>query len=82
VLVVTDVYGAGEAPRPGITGELIVNAVREAGSGIEVRYAPTLDEAVALLERELRPGDLCLTLGAGDITTLPDRLMPAGEARA
>ncbi len=81
VLVVTDVYGAGEPPRPGITGELIANAVREAGSGIEVRYAPTLDEAVALLEQELRAGDLCLTLGAGDITTLPDRLMPTGEGR-
>jgi UDP-N-acetylmuramate--alanine ligase len=82
VLVVTDVYGAGETPRPGITGELIANAVRDTGSGIDVRYAPTLDEAVALLGRELRAGDLCLTLGAGDITTLPDRLLPTGEARA
>jgi UDP-N-acetylmuramate--alanine ligase len=82
VLVVTDVYGAGEPPRPGITGELIANAVREgAGTGIEVRYVPTLDEAVVLLGRELRAGDLCLTLGAGDITTLPDRLIPKNEAR-
>jgi UDP-N-acetylmuramate--alanine ligase len=82
VLVVTDVYGAGEIPRPGITGELIVRAVRDSGSGIEVRYAPTLDEVVTLLGRELRPGDLCLTLGAGDITTVPDRLIAKGEPRA
>jgi UDP-N-acetylmuramate--alanine ligase len=75
LLVVTDVYGAGEPPRPGITGELIVKAVRQAGAGIDVRYAPTFDDVVTLLGQELRPGDLCLTLGAGDITTLPDRLI-------
>jgi UDP-N-acetylmuramate--alanine ligase len=79
LVVVTDVYGAGEAPRPGITGELIVKAVREARMGIDVRYAATFDDVVALLGRELRPGDLCLTLGAGDITTLPDRLIPGEE---
>jgi UDP-N-acetylmuramate--alanine ligase len=79
VLIVTDVYGAGEAPRPGITGELIVKAVREAGTGIDVRYGPTFDDVVTLLGAELRPGDLCLTLGAGDITTLPARLIPGEQ---
>ncbi len=82
VLIVTDVYGAGEAPRPGITGELIVKAVREAGTTIDVRYASTFDDVVTLLGHELRPGDLCLTLGAGDITTLPDRLIPVEQGDA
>jgi len=78
VLFVTDIYAAGERPRPGISGELIVRAVRDADSVDDVRYAPTLDEVVDQLRQELRPGDLCLTLGAGDITTLPDRMIAAG----
>jgi UDP-N-acetylmuramate--alanine ligase len=77
VLVVTDVYAAGEAARPGITGELIAEVVQGDGTGIDVRYAPTLDDVVSLLGHELRPGDLCLTLGAGDITAVPDRLIHA-----
>ena len=36
---------------------------------------PTLDEVVRFLDRELRPGDLCLVLGAGDVGSLPDRLL-------
>jgi UDP-N-acetylmuramate--alanine ligase len=78
VLIVTDVYSAGEAARPGVTGELIVKAVKEAGASIDVRYAPTLDGLLAQLSQELRPGDLCLTLGAGDITNLPDLVMSEG----
>jgi UDP-N-acetylmuramate--alanine ligase len=79
VLLVTDVYPAGERPRPGISGELIVRAVREQDPAVDVRYAPTLDDVAAQLRRVLRAGDLCLTLGAGDITKLPDRMIPAGS---
>ena len=82
VLVVTDVYGAGELPRPGVTGELIAKAVRQGGTGIDVRYAPTFDDVVTVLGHELRAGDLCLTLGAGDITTLPDRLIDMEQSDA
>jgi UDP-N-acetylmuramate--alanine ligase len=75
LLVVTDVYAAGEPPRPGVSGELIAQAVKEANPGADVRYAPTLRDVLELLKSELRPGDLCLTLGAGDLTHLPDRLI-------
>jgi UDP-N-acetylmuramate--alanine ligase len=75
VLVVTDVYAAGEAPRPGITGRLIVDAVVTAHPTADVRYAPTLDDAAFELQHILQPGDVCLTLGAGDLTTLPGRLL-------
>jgi UDP-N-acetylmuramate--alanine ligase len=78
VLVVTDVYPAGEPARPGITGRLIADAVRAAHPEADVRYVPLLDEAAGELRRVLRPGDLCLTLGAGDVTTLPDRLLAPG----
>ncbi|MFV0523942.1 MAG: UDP-N-acetylmuramate--L-alanine ligase [Acidimicrobiales bacterium] len=75
VLVVTGIYASGEAARPGVTGELVAGAVRRAHPEADVRYAPTLDDVVAELDRELRSGDLCLTLGAGDLTTVPDRVL-------
>jgi UDP-N-acetylmuramate--alanine ligase len=75
LLVVTDVYPSGEKPRPGVTGKLIVNAVLDAHPWRRVAYLPRHDDVVAFLRAELRSGDLCLTLGAGDLTTLPDELL-------
>jgi UDP-N-acetylmuramate--alanine ligase len=75
VVLVTDIYPAGELPRPGVTGQLIADAVRSAQPNRDVHYAPTLDDAAAELRRILQPGDLCLTLGAGDLTTLPERFL-------
>jgi UDP-N-acetylmuramate--alanine ligase len=75
VLLVTDIYPAGESPVAGVTGRLIADAVSGAHPNADVRYVPTLDAAAAELRRTLKPGDLCLTLGAGDLTTLPDRFL-------
>ena len=75
VVVVTDVYGAREEPVPGVTGKLIVDAVCESNPGLKVIYAPRLDDAAGYVRRTVRPDDLVLTLGAGDITTLHDRLI-------
>jgi len=68
VVILTDVYGAGEAPLPGVTGKLLVDAVSEAAPGKRVVYLPKRSEIAPFLAREVRPGDLVLTLGAGDIT--------------
>ncbi len=73
-LVVTDIYPAGEAPRPGVSGRLIVNAVLDAHPWSDVAYLPRRDDLMAYLPARLRSGDLCLTLGAGDLTSLPDEL--------
>jgi UDP-N-acetylmuramate--alanine ligase len=81
VLLVTDIYPAGEAPRAGISGRLIADAVQSAHPGADVRYVATLDAAATTLRQVLRPGDLCLTLGAGDLTTLPDRFLTSGTGR-
>jgi UDP-N-acetylmuramate--alanine ligase len=75
VLLVTDVYPAGEAPREGVSGKLIADAVVAKHPDADVRYVPTLDDAEVELRALLRPGDLCLTLGAGDLTTLADRFV-------
>lgn len=72
LLVLTDIYPAGEAPRPGVTGELLVQAVARARPGRDLRWAPGLDDVADLLAAELRPGDLCMTVGAGDVTTVAD----------
>ncbi|MGH2733609.1 MAG: UDP-N-acetylmuramate--L-alanine ligase [Actinomycetota bacterium] len=75
VVVITDVYPAREAPVPGVSGMLIVRAVCEAAPGRRVAYLPRLEEATRFVRSQLEPGDLLLTLGAGDITTLTDALM-------
>jgi UDP-N-acetylmuramate--alanine ligase len=75
VLVVTDVYGAGEQAVPGVSGRLVADAVREQDPRLTVTYAAGWEELRRAVAEELRPGDLCLTLGAGDLTTLPDELL-------
>ncbi|WP_446664189.1 UDP-N-acetylmuramate--L-alanine ligase [Flexivirga sp. B27] len=71
VAIVLDVYPAREAPVPGVTGALVADQVTDA----DVVYAPTLDEALQAVLDRARPGDLVLTLGAGDVTTIGPRLL-------
>ena len=81
VVVLTDVYGAGEVPRPGVTGKLVLDAVLAERPALRAAYLPGRQELAPYLRRLLRPGDLCLTLGAGDITLLADEILrpaPAG----
>ena len=75
VVVITDIYAAGEPARPGVSGRLVADAVRDAHPAARVEWAPDRASVVAFLRAELRPGDLCLTLGAGDLTTLADELL-------
>jgi UDP-N-acetylmuramate--alanine ligase len=58
-----------------VSGALIASAVSEAHPDQAVVYLPGRDELVSFLTAQLRPGDLCLTLGAGDLTQLPDQLL-------
>ena len=73
-LVVTDVDHAGEAPVPGVSGKLVADAVRVGGTGPPVTYVPGRDELRQVVAGMLRSGDLCCTLGAGDLTTLADEI--------
>jgi UDP-N-acetylmuramate--alanine ligase len=77
VVGITDIYPADEPPQPGVTGELVLRAVLDAHPWADVAYLPKLDDVVRWLQVRLRPGDLCLTLGAGDLTEVPDRVMGA-----
>jgi UDP-N-acetylmuramate--alanine ligase len=73
LVVIANVYGAGEQPRPGVSGELVANAVAAHHPG-PVLYETNREELAATVASVLRPGDLCLSLGAGDITRLPDEV--------
>ncbi|WP_405006599.1 UDP-N-acetylmuramate--L-alanine ligase [Kitasatospora purpeofusca] len=66
--VVLDIYPAREDPIPGVTSELILDAARRAGA--EVTAEHDFAAAPALLAGLARPGDLLLTMGAGDVTDL------------
>lgn len=65
-LVVTDVYPASEKPIPGISGETICEAVRQRG-GCQVESVPALTQARFVVGNRLRPGDLLISLGAGNV---------------
>jgi UDP-N-acetylmuramate--alanine ligase len=65
-VIVTDVYGAGEQPVAGVTGELVAGAAMSAG--VETYYVPSVADVPARLLSLAEAGDLVLTLGAGDIT--------------
>jgi UDP-N-acetylmuramate--alanine ligase len=71
-LVLTDVYAAGEQPQPGVSGRLVLRAVLDAHPGQAVTYLPRRADLVAHVPGLARPGDVVLTLGAGDLTTAPD----------
>jgi UDP-N-acetylmuramate--alanine ligase len=73
-VIVTDIYGAGEAPRPGVTGQLVVDAVRAARPDLGVTWLPGRADLAAHLAGAMRPGELCLVLSAGDLTSLPDEV--------
>ena len=75
LLVLTGIYAAGEEPRAGVTGQLIVDAVTTAHPEKDVQYVAERESLAAVLASELRSGDLCLTLGAGDITVLADEIL-------
>jgi UDP-N-acetylmuramate--alanine ligase len=68
VAVVTDVYAAREKPIPGVTGRRVAEAARRAGA--EVEWVGDLQNLPETLERLVGHGDVVLTLGAGDITTV------------
>ena len=75
LVVVTDVYDAGEDPIPGVSGKLIVEALVEAVPGRRVVYLPRRSEIAPFLASEVRDGDLVLTLGAGDITMVGEETL-------
>jgi UDP-N-acetylmuramate--alanine ligase len=80
VLVLTDIYSAGEAKIPGVEAAPLVEAIRAHGHH-DVRFAANLDDVLAELAATARAGDLVLTLGAGSISQVSGRLLAKLEGR-
>jgi UDP-N-acetylmuramate--alanine ligase len=71
--LVLDIYPAREDPVPGVTSALVLDAAR--ASGADVTHAPDQDAVPALLAGMAKPGDLVVTMGAGDVTDLGPRVL-------
>ncbi len=73
--IVTDIFPAREEPEPGVSGKLIVDAYLAERPGGPVAFLPRLPDVVARLAPRVRPGDLVLTLGAGDVFHAGEELL-------
>lgn len=80
LLVLADVYAAGERPIPGVSADLIADALRLV-SPREVVRVHGREDAPAVVAGLLRPGDLLLTLGAGDVSRWGDDILARYAAR-
>ncbi len=76
-VLVTDVYAAGEAPLPGITAQGLADALAQERPQCDVVYCSDFARIAERLAALSRPGDLILTLGAGNITTVAEPLLAA-----
>ena len=73
-IVITDVYASGTQKIDGVTGELVVNAIRSAHHDADVVWAQSRSDTVAAVESWITPGDICVSMGCGDIESFPDDL--------
>ena len=81
VVFVTDIYASGTTPIPGVTGLLVVDAVRAAHPGADVRWHSDRRDLVRAVADELRNGDVCVSFGCGDIEAFPDEVMVERDMR-
>jgi UDP-N-acetylmuramate--alanine ligase len=80
VLVLTEIYAAGEQTLPGITGEKLAEAIRSAGHK-NVVFTGTMQSGLEYMLREARPGDAILTIGAGSVGGTLDQLSAKLESK-
>jgi UDP-N-acetylmuramate--alanine ligase len=75
-LILTEVYPAGEDPIPGSNAEALYQAIKRKGH-LDVEFVPDRSRIAQQLAETLRPGDVALTLGAGDIYKVGEALVKA-----
>ena len=72
IVIITDIYSAGENPIDGVSGEALTEKIREKRDN--VFFVKDIEEAESLVKSILKSGDVVLTMGAGNITVLSDNL--------
>lgn len=75
LVVITDIYSSGTEPIAGVTGQLVVDAVLKSQPHSHVIYQPSRKNLVEFLADEIKDGDLCISMGCGDISTLPSEVI-------
>lgn len=78
VLVLLDVYSAGETPIPGADSRSLTRSIRQRGQ-VEPVFAEAIEQVPALLDSLVQDGDVVITQGAGDIGRLAQQLSAGGE---
>jgi len=79
-VVLMDVYSAGEAPVPGISGKTVLDALLGVRPRARAAYFPHRSDVAAYVAGRARPGDIVMTMGAGDVTTMaPEIVRALGE---
>jgi UDP-N-acetylmuramate--alanine ligase len=74
---VTEIYPAREEPLPGVSGRLVVDELAQVRPGMPIGWAPSLEDAAAVVTGWARPGDTILTLGAGDVNRAAPLILEA-----
>jgi UDP-N-acetylmuramate--alanine ligase len=74
ILIVLPIYAASEKPIKGVDALGLCEGIREHGHR-DVSYAPDFNQALSMISHKVKKGDMVLTLGAGDITTLGEKLL-------
>jgi len=74
IVIITDIYAAGEQPIPGITGKVLKEEI-ESQTGMQVIYIPEKDKIARYLSEIAEPGDLVMTMGAGNIYLAGEELV-------
>jgi UDP-N-acetylmuramate--alanine ligase len=81
-VLILDIYAASEAPISGITAESLAQTIaRASGKGEAIRYVPSFDQAARLVAELAGPGDMVLTLGAGNVSQLGPLVIEELKAR-
>ena len=75
ILILTDIYSAGEQPIPGVTSKLLTDYILENGFLNKIAYIPKLADITDYLDKVIKKDDLVLIMGAGDITRVSDELI-------
>lgn len=73
-VIINDIYSANESPISGISGETIFKEIKKTNPG-QIKYLPSKDDILSYLCEIVQPGDIIITMGAGDIWTVSQELV-------
>jgi UDP-N-acetylmuramate--alanine ligase len=81
VVVITDIYSSGTTPIPGVTGKLVVDAIKDMHPDKRVEWIALREDLVSFLASTLINGDLCISMGCGDVAQLPDEVISLRQSK-